>query len=631
MLLQSPGCYQFGRFQLDAAQQQLFEDGHPVSLTPKAFDTLRVLVENHGRLVTKEELLQKVWPDAFVEESTLAQNVFRLRKLLGDGNDGATFIETIPKRGYRFIAPVRMEKESGDALAPDSSIEAGSLVEDRSKDRRWSRARIAGVAVALIAISAAGVVYWRGRAPSQTAAQPERVMLVVLPVQNLTGDPGREYLADGLMEEVIADLGSLNPQRLGVIARTSAMAYKQRNRTVEEIARELRVDYVLETSLREASGQVRFTAQLIRTQDQTHVWAEKYDRPMTDVLSLQSELARAVVEEIRIGLAPEATVRLTSAHTVRPEAYDAYLKGRFFWNKRTLDAMNIAEGYFQEAIEADPNFALGYAGLADCYQVMVNLEQLKAPDGFRMARAAAIKALELDKALAEAHTSLASIEGDFDWDWTGAEAEYKQALTFNPNYATAHHWYGDFLAGMGRFAESAEEIRKAQELDPLSPVIGVTLAQLYCTTGHCEWGIEQLKKTLEIDPDFAEAHEALALIYAHLGMYEQAVAEMGKERQHPTGHSALVVGYAAAKAGHKEEAMSVVRQLEKQRDFQHRDYYLAIMNAALGDKDQAFARLEKARQSHDPHMPYLRADVTLACLWSDPRYAELLRRMNMPR
>jgi len=456
-------------------------------------------------------------------------------------------------------------------------------------------------------------------------------MLVVLPVQNLTGHPAQEYLTDGLTEEVIADLGSLNPQRLGVIARTSAMAYKQRSRTVQEIARELGVDYVLETSLREASGQVRFTAQLIRTQDQTHVWAHKYDRPMTDVLSLQSELARAVADEIRIGLAPEVTARLSSARPVRPEAYDAYLKGRFFWNKRTPAAMNIAENYFQQAIQADPNFAPGYAGLADCYQVMVNLEQLKSKDGFSMARAAALKALGLDKTLAEAHTSMASIMGDFDWDWQGAETEYKRALELNPNYATAHHWYGDFLAGMGRFDEATEEFRKAQELDPLSPVIGVTLGQLDCAAGHCEQGIEQLKKTLEIDPDFAEAHEALAQIYAHLGMYQQALAEMGKERQPPAGHSALLVGYAAAKAGHKEEALSIVRQLEKQHDFQHRDYYLSVMYAALGDKEQAFARLESARLSHDPFMPYFRADITLGSLRSDPRYADLLRRMNMPR
>jgi len=248
-----------------------------------------------------------------------------------------------------------------------------------------------------------------------------------------------------------------------------------------------------------------------------------------------------------------------------------------------------------------------------------------------MARAAAIKALELDKTLAEPHTSLASIKGDVDWDWAGAETEYKQALALNPNYATAHHWYGDFLAGLGRFDESAEEIRKAQELDPLSSVLGVTLAQLYCTTGHCEQAIEQLKKTLEIDPDFAEAHDALAQIYAHLGRYQQALTEMRKDLQPAAGHSALLVGYASAKADHKEEALRVLRQFREQRDIQHRDYYLAIMYAALGDKDQAFASLERARQSHDPFMPYFRADITLTSLRSDPRYAEVYRRMNMPR
>jgi TolB-like protein/DNA-binding winged helix-turn-helix (wHTH) protein/Tfp pilus assembly protein PilF len=628
MSLEGQGCYEFGRFRLDPAQQQLLEDGHPVSLTPKAFDTLLVLVENHGRLVRKEELLQKVWPDAFVEESTLAQNVFRLRKLLGNGDGSSSlYIETIPKRGYRFVATVRVEETSANANQLERTTDART---QHARTVTWRGWIAAGIAAVLI--TAGALVHLRNRPTAfRTAPKSDRVMLVVLPVQNLTGDASQEYLADGLTEEVIADLGSLNPQRLGVIARTSAMAYKQKNKTVQEIARELGVNYVLETSLRTGPGQVRFTAQLIRTQDQTHMWAHNYDRPMTNVLALQGELAHAVAEEIRIGLTPEVAARLASPRAVQPEAYDAYLKGRFYWNKRTLEAMTAAESYFHQAIKADSNFALGYAGLADCYQVMVNLEQLKAEDAYPLARAAALKALELDNTLAEAHTSIASIKGDFDWDWQGAETEYKQALALNPNYATAHHWYGDFLAGMGRYADSAEEIRKAQELDPLSPVIGVTLAQLYCSTGHCERGIEQLKKTLIIDPDFAEAHEALAQIYAHLGMYQQALAEMEKERRAPTGHLELLVGYASAKAGHKEEALSVVRQLEKQSDFQHRDYYLSIMYGALGDKDQAFVRLESARQSHDPFMPYFRADITLASLRSDPRYADLYRRMNMPR
>jgi TolB-like protein/DNA-binding winged helix-turn-helix (wHTH) protein/Tfp pilus assembly protein PilF len=627
MSCEGQDCYEFGRFRLDPAQQQLFENGHAIPVTPKAFDTLLTLVENHGRLVSKEELLQKVWPDTFVEESTLAQNIFRLRKLLGNGDGNSSlYIETIPKRGYRFVAAVCLEQAA-------SATTHGPVTNARSGARPRAGARRARIPVAVAAVlfmAALAVLYLRGRLTASRTV-PGRLTLAVLPVQNLTGDASQEYLSDGMTEEVIADLGSLNPQRLGVIARTSSMAYKQKNKTVHEIAQELGVDYVLETSLREASGQVRFTAQLIRTQDQMHVWAQTYDRPMTDVLSLQSELARAVAEEIRIGLTPEVAARLASPRAPRPEAYDAYLKGRFFWNKRTPEAMNIAESYFQQAIQADPNFALPYAGLADCYQVMVNLEQLKANDGFTRARAAALKAIALDKALAEAHTSLASIKGDFDWDWQGAEAEYKQAIELNLNYATAHHWYGEFLAGMGRFDEATAEIMTAQELDPLSPVIGVTLGQMYCRAGRCEQGIEQLKKTLEIYPDFAEAHEALAETYGHLGLYEQSVAELKKEGQSPAGYSIWLLGYVSAKAGHKEEALNVFQRLKTQADTRHKDYSLAILYTALGDKDQAFTKLERARQSHDPWMPYFRADITLEGLRSDPRYADLFRRMNMPR
>jgi len=481
----------------------------------------------------------------------------------------------------------------------------------------------------LILVAASLIAFSYRHGARQTGVTQKPVRLAVLPVQNLTGDSSQDYITDGLTEELIAQLGSMNPDRLGVIARTSSMSYKQTSKSIGQIGKELGVDYALETSLRESSGQLRFTAQLIRTQDQTHLWARNYDRPMSDILALQGELARTVAEEIRVGLPPQVVARLASPRAVRPEAYDAYLKGRFYWNKRTRQDMTTAEGYFQQAIQADPTFAPGYAGLADCYQVMVNLGQLNPSDGFARARAAALKALELDKTLAEAHTSLASIRGDFDWDWQGAEAEYKQALELNTNYATAHHWYGEFLAGVGRYDEAIAEINKAQQVDPLSPVIGVTAGQMYCRAGRCDQGIEQIKKTLEIYPDFEEAHEALAEIYGHQGMYEQALAEFKRALQPPAGHAFLLAGYAAAKAGHKQEALGSFQRLEKQ-DSQHADYYQAIIYSALDNKDQAFASLERARQSHDWFMPYFRADIKLDNLRSDPRYADLFRRMNMP-
>ena len=618
--------YEFGPYRLNPAQQLLSQGNKKVPLTPKAFQTLLVLVEAQGRVVAKDELLQKVWPDTFVEEATLAQNVFTLRKQLQDDRDGAVYIETVPKRGYRFVAAVRVHEPPA---TPEPSSIAEGPQQIPQQPRTLASTRWIGLLMVTVVIAAAAAYWFAWSRSRHLARASDRVMLAVLPVKNLTGDASQDYLADGLTEEVIADLGTLNPQRLGVIARTSAMAYKETNKTIKDIAGELGADYVLESSLRGGSGHVRFTAQLIRTQDQSHVWAHNYDRAMADVLAMQSELAMTVAEEIRIGLPSQVAARLASPRAVQPEAYDNYLKGRFFWNKRTADATTTAESYFRQAIQADPKFAPAYAGLADCYQVMVNLDQLTANDGFSRARGAALKAVELDDTLAEAHTSLASIEGDFDWNWSGAEAEYKLALQLNPNYATAHHWYGEFLAGIGRLDEATAEIKKAQEIDPISPVVAVTLGEMYCRAGRCQQGIEQIKKSLEIHPEFQEAHAALAEMYAHLGMYEAALAEEAKAGQPPGARTAFLLSYAAARSGHKEEALKIFHQFEKQMDWQHRDYYLAILSAAFGDNDQAFARLENARQSHDPFMAYLRADFTLESLRSDPRFLELLGRMSM--
>jgi len=618
----SPVLYEFGPYRLNPAQQQLTDGSRRIPLTPKALQTLLVLVEKRGEVVSKEELLEKVWPDTFVEEATLSQNVFTLRKQLQDDKDKVVYIETVPKRGYRFVANVRVEEpvKVGSVLAQSSSI---------GQKSRFSR-KLGYLSVGLTLILAV-LGIWRvsSRQPLHSAAN-RRVMLAVLPVQNLTGNAGKDYFADGLTEEVIADLGSLNPERLGVIARTSAMAYKQSHKTVKEIGKELGVDYVLETSLREGTGNVRFTAQLIRTQDQTHIWAHKYDRPTSDVLALQAELAQTVAEQVQVELPQPMAARIASVSAVKPEAYDAYSKGRFYWNQRTPSAMITSEKYFQTAIEVDPNFAPAYAGLADCYQIMVNLDQLKSEDGFAKAKAAALKALELNDALAEAHVSLASIKGDYEWDWQGAESEYKRALELNPNYATAHHWYGEFLAGLGRFDEATAEIKKGLEVDPVSPVIGLTLGEMYCRSSHCQQGIDQVQRTLTLHPDFAEAHMGLALMYGHLGMYQESLRELKLDHESPASHATWVLGYVSAVGGHKQDALNVLEQWERHPEWPHRESSLAILYAALGDKDKAFANLERARQNHDPWMAYVRADFALESLRMDPRYRDLIRRMKMP-
>jgi len=614
--------YEFGEFRLDATERLLFRANNHVPLPPKAMDILVLLVERRGHLVDKDTLLKEIWPDTFVEEGSLTQNVSVLRKILTEARDGKEMIETIPKRGYRFIAPVReIEPE-----APPRPSPTGTPAPVKQVSPSWRRRLVWIAAIAVVALTGGGYFLWHHFSPRPTAPS-QRIMLAVLPVQNLTGNPEQDYLSDGLTDEMIAQLGNLGPQRLGVIARTSSMAYKKTTKTVDQIGRELRVDYVLETSVRSSGERLRVTAQLIRTRDQTHIWSSSYDRALGDILTLESEAAREVAYQIRLALTPQEEARLAKPRPVNPQAYDAYLKGRFFWNIRTPEAMTSAESYFRQAIQADPNYAPGYAGLADCYQVMVDLDQLRANDGYPRARAAALKALELDKTLAEAHTSLASVKGDFDWDWQGAEAEYKQALELNPNYATAHHWYADFLAGLGRLEEATTEIKRAREIDPLSPVIGVTLGQMYCRAGHCDQGVDEYKKILEMYPAFLQGREALAEAYAQMGRYEKSLAEL--EQPFPRRRSVLW-GYTLAASGRRREALNLVEELKSETGWEHVDYALAAIYAGLGDNDQAFTSLESARRSRDFWMAYLQTDFKLYSLRSDPRYQDLLRRMNLP-
>ncbi len=632
--------YEFGPYRLDASERLLYVSGRLVPLPPKLVSTLLVLIENRGHMVEKDELLKAVWAETFVEEGSLSRNIYILRKTLSDGHDGREYIETIPKRGYRFVAPVReiVETSRAAAVTAGAASPASPRASPVEADTRpllpgaWRRRLMWIAPLATLTLSLAAYFAWHHFSLRPTLAA-RRVMLAVLPVQNLTGDPEREYISDGLTEEMIVQLGSFNPQRLGVIARTSSMAYKKTDKTVEKIGRELGVDYVLETSLRSSGDRLRVTTQLIRSRDQTHVWAREYDRRINDIVALQDDFSRAIAEQIQVHLAPQEQGRLASARPVNPQAYDAYLKGRFFWNKRTPEAMNTAVKYFQQAIETDPNYAPGYVGLADCDQLLVYFGQLSPSDGFTRARVAAQKALVLDSRLAEAHTTLASIKGDFDWDWPGAEAEYKRALELNSSYATAHHWYAEFLAGNGRLEEATAEIKRAQETDPLSPVIATTLGEMYCRRGQCDKAAEQYKKVLEMYPGFPQAQYLLAEAYARMGMYEKAVAEVKRaERgQHlGAGWASITLAYAAAMSGRRQEALNLVERVKKETDPQHVDYNLAFIYASLGEKDLAFERLEGALRSHDFSLVLVQADYRLDSLRSDARYKDLLHRMNLP-
>jgi TolB-like protein/DNA-binding winged helix-turn-helix (wHTH) protein/Tfp pilus assembly protein PilF len=519
--------YRFGPFLLDPENRLLLRDREPISLTPKAFDTLLLLVERSGRLVLKVDLMNALWPNTFVDESNLTQTVFMLRKAMGEtGSD--QYIVTVPGRGYRFAAAVK--QISGDEPLPlDAPLGGQSEVRPAlSPIKRWPV--VLAMAIALIA----GVVYLQwSHAHAGPQPSSRKLMLAVLPFENLTRDAGEEYFSDGLTEEMIAQLGRLDPEHLGVIARTSVMHYKHTEVPLEQIGRELGVEYVLEGSVRRDSSKVRITAQLIKTKDKTDVWSRQYDRQLSSLLTLQGEIAQEIADEIQLTLGGAKRTNPSPRpppSTKDYEAYDLYLKGRYFWNKRSTQGFPRAVEYFQQAIAKDPNYARAYAGLADSYALISSYHFAPQDEFMPKARAAALKALQLDERLAEAHTSLALIIENYDWDWPGAEKEFRRAIQLDPNYATAHHWYAEYLSFQGRFDEAFAEIERARQLDPLSLIIAADNGSILYYSRQYDRAIQQLQAVLDMDPAFGRAHIVIGPL-VQKGRFDDALADIEKWRR----------------------------------------------------------------------------------------------------
>jgi TolB-like protein/DNA-binding winged helix-turn-helix (wHTH) protein/Tfp pilus assembly protein PilF len=635
--------YRFGPYELRPRTRELYKQGIKVKLRPQPFQVLKVLVECGGDVVTREELRQLLWSaETFVDfEHGLNTSIKELRGVLSDSANKPRYIETLPKVGYRLMVPVEADEpqpESQGIAQPQTAGSGNGVAAEISGYRtlqmlalrRWPV--LLGISILLIA--ALGVYFRWSRSRAGPQPSSERAMLAVLPFENLTGDASQDYFSDGLTEEMISQLGRLAPERLGVIARTSVMHYKHNQEALEQIGRELGVQYVLEGSVRRDADKVRISAQLIQMRDQTHIWARQYDRGMTSLLALQGEIAQEIADEIHLTLGGDhkriaADPKPTSSPSSY-EAYDLYLKGRYFWNKRTIQGFPQAIEYFQQAIAKDPNYARAYAGLADSYALTSSYRFAPQSEFMPKARAAALRALQTDDNLAEAHTSLALITENYDWDWQTAEREYRRAIQLDPNYATAHHWYAEYLAYQGRFDEAFTESERARQLDPLSLIIATDNGAILYFSRQYDRAIEQFRAVLEMEPNFPRAH-VLIFAYAQKGLFAEALADIEKWRRvDDTPWPWAAEAYVYGRWGQQEQARRALKKFEEVNRRQPMDLWaIACAYATMGNKDQAFALLEKAYSQHSNALTALKVEPGYDPLRNDPRFQDLLRRVGL--
>jgi TolB-like protein/DNA-binding winged helix-turn-helix (wHTH) protein/Tfp pilus assembly protein PilF len=646
--------FRFDDFELDGSAFELRRAGRVVRLERIPLELLLLFVERRGQLVTRGEILERIWgKDVFVDaDNGINTAVRKIRLALKDDAETPRFLRTVPAKGYRFIAPVETPAggqpttpEVPEGTSPAPEVAAGTFVgvsypfrqpaeAPRTGYRRRPYARLlVGLAIALPVVIGGAWNIAGLRSPLLGGTRIPRIRsLAVLPLENLSRDPEQDYFADGMTDELITDLAHIGELR--VVSRTSVMHYKGTKKTLPEIARELNVDAVVEGSVLREGNRVRISAQLVRASTDTHLWANSYARDLPNVLALQDELAREIAKQITVQLTPSEQAQLARARPVNPEAHELYLKGRFYWNKRTRETLKKSLEYFQQAIEKDPNDALAYAGLADAYAMLGAGEYSVLPraEAGPKAEAAAIQALRLDDALAEAHTSLAYVKCD-SWDYQGAEKEFKRAIELNPGYATAHQWYAECpLVPFGRFSEAIAEIRKAESLDPLSLIISAEVGSVLCQARQYDQAIAQEKKTLEMDPDFAVAHDRLAEVYLTKRMFDEFLAE---ERKINGGKDPASSAVVAALQGRPDEAIQFIKRMKSRRkQFDEKgsefDGWIAGFYIAIGDKDQALLCLERAYQQHSEVIQFLKVAPEFDPLRSDPRFQDLVRRAGLP-
>jgi len=654
-------------YELDLRPRRLRRGTRVLKLERIPMEILFVLIEHRDEIVTRDQIVYRIWgKSVFLDtDNSIRGAVRKLRQILKDDAETPRFIQTVTGQGYRFIAPVILPSETGDSgTSPElplavvdrdfvseldgwltsrklrlveegrdgtaeQTVDVETVPEERK--RNTHRALLIRLSLVLACLVLLAVWIWRATLSRPVASQ-RKTVLAVMPFDDLSRDPDQEFFSDGLTEEMIAQLGKLNRNQLTVIARSSVAKYKRSDRAAKEIGRELDADYLVQGSVRRTSDHVRITVQLIDTRNETDVWTESYDRDLKDVLAVQDSVVRSIANEIHIVLTEEQKTRLATPRQTPPEAYEAYLKGRFYWNKRTADGMQRAAVYFQEAIENDPSYAVAYSGLADSNSGLA-WHGFKSPgDALPKAYAAARKAIEITPESAEAHASLGLVLSH-RWDWAGAEAEFRRALDLDPQYANAHHWYGDYLSIKGRHNEALAEAKRALELDPLNLMISTWVGLRYYQAHNYSEAIEQNRRSVDLDSNFAAAHLLLGEDYIQAGLHDESIRELTKAATLSGGSGlyAAQVAVALAAAGRKSDALRMAHQLETDSKKRYvSPYGMAQIYAALKSDEDTFKWLQYAYDDHAVWMGYLAVDPIFDPYRSDERFQELLRRSGLP-
>ncbi len=650
MIPQPTQSYEFGPFRVDAVERVLFHQGQPVNLTAKVFDVLLLLLENSGHVVEKDRLMKEVWPDACVEEGNLTQNIFVLRKVLAMGDEEHSYIQTVPKRGYRFTGHVH-EVLEGDEVVVEEHSRSRVVIEEHhlngnetsrpaatllpvSQERSWTTSTLVRV-VLLAGVLLVGLAFLvsrfsfsskPGAGKDSTAAANQPRSIAVLPFRSLSVNKNEEFLGLGMSEALISRLS--NVAELKIRPTSSVRKYASDDRDAITIGKELQVDSVLEGSVQRDSEKIRVTVQLVEVKDGSTLWANTFDGPFTNIFSVEDVISKQVVESLTLKLSEAENLRLHKHETSNTAAYELYLQGRFHLNDFTEGGTKLARKYFEQAIAQDARYAPAYSGLAESFAF--GEIGLRPEEAFPKARDAATKALELDETQGEAHAVLAQVGFLWDWNWTAADKEFKKALQINPGQPEIHHMYAHYLVAMGRFPEALSESHRLLELDPLSPASRNHLGWHYLNAHEWELAIEQYKQVLAIDPNFVEAHRQLANAYWEQGKLDDGITEMNRrfELMGRSSDAALLrqVYSESGWNGYWRKRLEIIMQRSKQAYVSPTSVSYCYLQ--LNDKPRALDWLERAYREHDDDLVYMKVVYTWDRLREEPRFQEVLRRMK---